>query len=106
MKKWDGPSRSWPTPHTTPLIYLIVNKLLSLSLFQAGLAFLAGLKPTRTFISESCARPFQGKLIIRMYICVTICTSYNSATHFWAGPVVALILQNSDLGTNESKMVD
>jgi hypothetical protein len=19
MKKWDGPSRSWPTPHTTPL---------------------------------------------------------------------------------------
>jgi hypothetical protein len=18
MKKWDGPSRSWPTPHTTP----------------------------------------------------------------------------------------
>jgi hypothetical protein len=20
MKKWDGPSRSWPTPHTTPLL--------------------------------------------------------------------------------------
>ena len=19
MKEWDGPSRSWPTPHTTPL---------------------------------------------------------------------------------------
>jgi hypothetical protein len=21
MKKWDGPSRSWPTPHTTPLFF-------------------------------------------------------------------------------------
>ena len=29
-------------------------------------------------ISESCASPFQGKLIIGMYIC----TSYNSVTHF------------------------
>ncbi len=39
MKKWDGPSRSWPTPHATPL-FLPPEESVQDLVFREGLEVL------------------------------------------------------------------